>query len=337
MATKNNYISYLRVVATVFVILIHASTGFLHRFSAESFDWNYANWINAATRCSVPIFVMLSGALLLRKDEDTFLFYKKRIPKLLYPFIFWTIIYLIYYFHRYTKFSSLSSDKIISIAQDKILHGANAHLWYLYMIIGLYLAIPYLRKIINQINIREMEIFLGLWFVSMLLTNKFYYPYTPKFDLTFFSGYLGYLVLGYYLSIKNINWNRWLPIVAYVVVSVFTAYMTYTWSLSDKKFNAHWYNYIFPNTALAAGFLFLFFRYIISKESTPPAWLKIVDEYSFGIYLVHILPLNYIHPFISKYMSTLWVIPIATLLTLISSISIIYVLRKIPYGKYVSG
>lgn len=337
MATKNNYISYLRVIATVFVILIHASTGFLNRFDADDFNWNYANWINSATRCSVAIFVMLSGALLLLKDEDTWSFYKKRITKLLYPFLFWTIIYLIYYFYRYTNFNALSTEKIMSIAQDKILHGANAHLWYLYMIIGLYLTIPYLRKIITQVSIREIEIFLVLWFASMILMNKFYYPNFPKFDLTFFSGYLGYLVLGYYLSIKSFNWSKWIPLIGYVAISVFTAYMTYTWSLSANKYNPHWYYYVFPNTALAAGLLFILFQKIVNKESELPTWIKIIDEYSFGIYLVHILPLNYIHPFLSKHMSTLWVIPLATLLTLITSIGIIYVLRKIPYGKYVSG
>lgn len=337
MATKYNYINYLRVIATLYVILIHASTGFLNRFDANSFDWNYANWINAATRCAVPIFVILSGALLLHKNEETWTFYKKRIPKLFYPLVFWSIIYLIYYFYRYTQFSALSTEKIIAIAQDKLLHGANAHLWYLYMIIGLYLAIPYLRKIIAQVSILEMEIFLALWFASMIIMNKFYYPYVPKFDLTFFSGYMGYLVLGYYLSVKNINWNKWLPIVGYIIITAFTVYMTYAWSFSTKKFNAHWYNYVFPNTALAAAFLFIFFKNLIPQEAKLPKWVRIIDEYSFGIYLVHILPLNYIHPFVSKYMSTAWVIPLATLLTLVSSIGIIYLLRKIPYGKYVSG
>ncbi|MCA5005031.1 acyltransferase [Sphingobacterium bovistauri] len=337
MATKNNYISYLRVIATVFVILIHASTGFLNRFDADSFDWNYANWINSATRCSVPIFVMLSGALLLQKDEDTISFYKKRISKLLLPFAFWTIVYLIYYFYRYTKFSLLSTEKIISIAQDKILHGANAHLWYLYMIVGLYLAIPYLRKIINQVSIKEIEIFLVLWFAAMIVMNKFYYPFVPKFDLTFFSGYLGYLVLGYYLSIKSFNWNKWIPLIGFTAIAIFTAYITYNWSLTSNKFNPHWYNYVFPNTALAAGFLFIFIKKISSQNEALPNWLRLVDEYSFGIYLVHIIPLNYIHPLVSKYLSTLWVTPLATLLTILSSIGIIYVMRKIPYGKYVSG
>lgn len=337
MTTKKNYISYLRVIATVFVILIHSSTGFLNRFDADGFNWNYANWINGATRSSVPIFVMLTGALLLRKEEDTWTFYTKRITKLLYPFVFWTIIYLIYYFYRYTKFSLLSTGKIFAIIQDKILHGANAHLWYLYMIIGLYLTVPYLRKIITHVSIREIEIFLILWLVSMILMNKFYYPYTPKVDLTFFSGYLGYLLLGYYLSIKTLNWNKWIPLIGYIVISIITVYMTWFWSVTANKFNPHWYNYVFPNTALAAGLLFIFFQKIVNKDSELPAWVKIIDKYSFGIYLVHILPLNYIHPLLSKHMSTGWVIPIATLLTLISSIAIIYVLRKLPYGKFVSG
>jgi len=83
--------------------------------------------------------------------------------------------------------------------------------------------------------------------------------------------------------------------------------------------------------------MFIFFKKIIPQDAKIPKWIQIVDEYSFGIYLVHILPLNHIHPFVSKYMSTVWVIPIATLLTILSSIGIIYVLRKIPYGKYVSG
>src|SRR5690606_41105753 len=114
------------------------------------------------------------------------------------------------------KISLLSSEKIIAIAQDKVLHASKAHLWYLYMIIGLYLAIPYLRKIFNQASTREIEIFIILWFISMIVMNKFYYPVVPKFDLTFFSGYLGYLVLGYYLSIKSFNWNKWIPLIGYI-------------------------------------------------------------------------------------------------------------------------
>lgn len=337
MQHKNIYISYLRVLATIFVVLIHASTGFLNTFDAQSFDWNYANWINAATRCSVPLFVALSGALLLPKEENTSFFYKKRIPKLIAPFIFWTVIYLIYYFSRYTHFWSMPISQILSIAWDKILHGANAHLWYLYMIIGLYLTIPFLKKIIASASIKEIEIFLWLWFLSMFVNYNFFYDYVPKIDLTFFSGYVGYLVLGYYLSIKQINISKFTPYVGYIVTVLFTGYMTWQLSSQNNKFEPLFYNYNFFNTALSTTFLFIAFQITFTNKHDLPKWVNTIDNYSFSIYLIHILPLNYIHPWVSKYIDTILVIPVASALTIIVSILIAYIIRLVPGGKYISG
>jgi len=92
MPHKLSYISILRIIATIAVIAIHASSGYLNGSDIAGFDWKYANLINSFTRFSVPVFVMLSGALLLTKEENTSEFYKKRLLKLCYPFIFWTII-----------------------------------------------------------------------------------------------------------------------------------------------------------------------------------------------------------------------------------------------------
>lgn len=337
MTQRNNYISYLRVIATVFVILIHACTGYLNHFQDSNMNWNYANWVNSFTRCAVPIFVMISGALLLKKQEDTISFYRKRISKILLPLIFWTIIYLIYHFIQYTHFSTLAVNKIVEISVDKILHGANAHLWYLYMIIGLYLAIPYLRKIIIQSSLREIEIFLVIWLVSMILMNKLYYPVMPRFDLTFFSGYIGYLILGYYLSVKDWSLNKWFPFAVYGILGAFTAYMSYTLSKENNKYNPHWYYYIFPNIALMAAALFYGIKKISNEKHILPRWISLIDQYSFGIFLVHILPLNYLHPVLSKYMNKVAVVPIVTLLTLMASILIIHLLRLLPYGKKITG
>lgn len=338
MAEKNPYLIYLRVIATVFVVLIHASTGFLYRIDTHAFDWNYANWINAATRCSVPIFVIISGTLLIPKDEDTWTFYKKRLPKIIYPFLFWTIIYLIYYFYRYTKFDQLSNEKIWSIIADKILHGANAHLWYLYMIIGAYLAIPFLRKILIHCSIREIEWFLLLWLLSFCFMSKPLYSYMPKFDLTFFSGYIGYLVLGYYLSIKTFKFNNRQVIWAliYLLMVAIAGIGTNLLNQNASKLNTFFYNYLFITTALAAAGLFLWVKESMQNLKVPN-WVLITDKYSFGIYLAHIIPLNYFHPLISKQLGTVWVIPLASICAIIASIIITVVLRKIPFGKYVSG
>jgi len=71
MTEKLSYISVLRIIATIAVIAIHASSGYLNSTDIAGFDWKYANLINSFTRFSVPIFVMLSGALLLTKEEYT--------------------------------------------------------------------------------------------------------------------------------------------------------------------------------------------------------------------------------------------------------------------------
>lgn len=335
MSEKSVFISYLRVIATVFVILLHASTGYLYNYESMGFNWNYSNLIHSATRCSVPIFIMISGALLLPKAEDTMLFYRNRLPKLLYPFVFWTIIYLLYYFYRYTNFQDLSAHQIREITVDKILHGANAHLWYLYMIIGLYLAIPFLAKLMRQLTVREIELFLALWLIAMVIMNKRWTVYTPKFDLTFFSGYMGYLVWGYYLTVKQINWRPMYIWAGYLVVVVFTFWATHQLSAQNNKYDPLFFNYVTPNTAIIASLLFIGIK--TWNPSRIPKWMAIIDKYAFGVYLSHIIPLNYIHPILAKHFSTTWLIPLATLSTLLLSIAITFFIRKVPYGKYVSG
>lgn len=337
MTEKNTYISYLRVIATVFVILIHASTGFLYDFNNFSFDWQYANWINSATRCAVPLFVVITGALLLPRQENILHSYKKRIPKLLYPFLFWTIVYIIYILIRSGVWSIWPQHQILEFAKNKLIHGANAHLWYLYMIIGLSFAVPYLSRLVSQLSFRDIEIFLLLWFVSMIVLNKRFTDEIPNIDLTFFSGYAGYLVLGYYLNKKNFSFPQWIMVIALIALTVITALMTQYLTANNNKLDTLAYNYVFPTTALMAAALFILIKNRVGNKKQLPKYIALIDNYSFGIYLVHIIPLNYVHPIISKYVSTLWVVPLATGSTLILSIGIIYLLRKIPYGKYVSG
>ncbi len=84
---RTSYISILRIVAIFLVILIHSSSGYLNSNEFESFDWSYANWLNSFSRFAVPLFVVISGALLLQKDESTGQFYRKRLLKIVPPFL----------------------------------------------------------------------------------------------------------------------------------------------------------------------------------------------------------------------------------------------------------
>lgn len=330
MARKLSYISVLRVIATIAVIAIHASSGYLNSTDIAGFDWRYANFINSFTRYSVPIFVIISGALLLTKEEDTVEFYKKRLLKICYPFIFWTIIYIFYN----TNLFDLGIDELISTIVYRLKNGANAHLWYLYMIIGLYLAIPFLQKIVQHATTKELEIFLILWLISLFIFNKNLPTYLPKLDITFFSSYTGYLILGYYLSIKDFSALKWWFLGIFIITAWGTSYFTYTMSLNAHEFRPLLYGYLSPNTVLIAASLFIFIK-SISKDRTLPKWAMWIDQYSFGIYLCHILILNYVHPILP--VGTFLKIPLATVVTLLISILLTYSIRKIPLGKYVSG
>ncbi|HAK29628.1 MAG TPA: acyltransferase, partial [Sphingobacterium sp.] len=110
---RTSYISILRIVAIFLVILIHSSSGYLNSNEFESFDWSYANWLNSFSRFAVPLFVVISGALLLQKDESTGQFYRKRLLKIVPPFLFWSIVYLFYYFVRYIDFDYIGFPQVI--------------------------------------------------------------------------------------------------------------------------------------------------------------------------------------------------------------------------------
>lgn len=327
------YISALRVLATILVILIHASTGYLNHFDAKAFNWNYANTLNSFSRFSIPIFVMISGALLLGKKENTLDFYKKRLAKICIPFAIWTLIYLIYYFYRYTPFIVLPFPQVVETSIQKILHGASAHLWFLYMIVGLYLAIPFLRMIVHQASQNEMVLLLALWAASLLIMNNEFNSYLPAVDLTVFSGYIGYLFLGYFLAKKDFNVSWWLLLVLAVAVGVLNTWGTFLLSSRAETYTPTYYNYLGVNNALLSAVVFLFFKSVVKKPL--PHWIHQIDTHSFGIYLVHIIILNFVHPLIT--LPVVWKIPAATICTLFLCLIFCMIVRKTPGGRYLVG
>ena len=87
-----NYISNLRNIATFSVIFVHAAAIYVLNFQNISLEsWRIANFLDSFVRFCVPAFLMISGALLLNKEEDITVFINKRLKRVLIPFIFWTV------------------------------------------------------------------------------------------------------------------------------------------------------------------------------------------------------------------------------------------------------
>lgn len=100
--------------------------------------------------CGVPLFVMLSGALLLGKDEPMKVFFKKRLSRVLIPFLVWSVIVgaILYLQGGGRSIVGYTLYELKSVATT----GVHGIYWYVYMIIGLYCLTPVLRHIIHSGN-----------------------------------------------------------------------------------------------------------------------------------------------------------------------------------------
>ena len=183
----------LRVLATFTVILVHVSHPLTEQIHHQY--WWVANLYDSSARFCVPIFLMISGSLLLDKQEGIKSFLSRRITRILLPFLFWNTVYLLvdqYFLYENSK-QFFGINEIIKA----YLKGASFHFWYVYMILGLYLFIPFLTVWTTLKKQSQMLYFLGIWLITITVSclPLRYQQYST--ELPYFSGFVGYLILGY--------------------------------------------------------------------------------------------------------------------------------------------
>ena len=149
-------VDLIRTVAIVGVILLHAANEaiLLKMNQAEIYRWWMVNIYQTLGRTGVPLFVMLTGALLLQpsKIEPVRVFFKKRWARIGLPFLFWGAIYFAWDY--YADHIALTSSFVF----QGILSGPYFQFWYLYMLVGLYLLTPILRVVVAHATPRFSSI-----------------------------------------------------------------------------------------------------------------------------------------------------------------------------------
>ena len=340
---KKYWISNLRVTATIGVILLHVSSAITGQFGLiNTADWWIGNIYESFVRFCVPVFVMLTGALLLPQEISISLFLRKRLKRVIIPFLFWSIIYVI----AYTLIDYFNGEKItFTYFTNKLinglLNGSAFHLWYVYMLIGLYLVIPILSKWIRNCTEKEIGYFLSVWFISTMILSKF--ESLRNITPIYYTGYIGYLVLGYYLSTKSFSdiFNvKKVSSSLFFLGVVITIAGTYLFSAKQGFFSHSFYDYLTPNVLLASSGLFLLFRHKKEgKNNILNKVISVIDKYSYGIFLTHILTLSSLSllGISATFISPILAIPIRTFLCLAISLLLVYIVNKIPWGKYISG
>lgn len=236
----------------------------------------------------VPLFVMLSGALLLSKSETNAVFFKKRIMRLLLPWVTWSLIYTLTDLHSHTPIGFL----------HEILLNAKSF-WFLPMIFGLYLLTPALRTLIRTAKLRDIMLLLAIWFITVSLLpytfNSLMFPrHVDDGIVRHVINFLGYYLLGHTLPKLKLQ-RTWLLSLFLVLGGMACSVIGVTQqSLSEGSFVPDFYSHVSPGVVLVSAGIFLwlshsqnlFEKYLSSKVKQV---LFAVSVSSFGIYFIHLL------------------------------------------------
>jgi len=341
-----DWINSLRVLAMLMVMVIHTSSPLIMSYGNVPLTyWLWGDFYNGLSRFGVPVFVMITGALLLHRDYELGSFLKKRLGRVIVPFLFWSLIYIVYAWYNEDITFTADTWTNTKMVLHLLKYGSFYHLWYVYMLIGLYFLIPILSKFVRNATDTEILYFLAMWLAVMMLAQPYLKRFDPQVDLHYFGGYAGYLVLGHYLAFKefpakyNRNWFLALFIISIVVIVA----GTYFACLYYKGLSTLLYEPISPTIVLLSASVFLLGRFTV--VNLPPRLKKARDfigSYTFGIYLCHALILTIMddpdyHININyKFCTPALSIPITAVICFGVSLLLVYAISKIPFGKWVA-
>jgi surface polysaccharide O-acyltransferase-like enzyme len=200
------YADILRIAATFAIVILHTATSEWYGTPVHSTYWFGLNFYNTLVRWGVPVFVMLSGAFFLnpelsRPPEKIF---KKYIPRIATALLFWGILYGCIQ----TASSPQSNTMDYLRAPLNLLFLLPVHLWFLYVIMGLYILTPLLRILTRYANKKDLEYFIVLFIIFgtflPLLSHYFlktiHQPLYRNLIIPGFTSFIGYFVAGYYFQ-----------------------------------------------------------------------------------------------------------------------------------------
>jgi len=333
------WIDTLRALATISVIILHSTAPILTEYGNISFNnWMLGNIIDSSVRFCVPIFLMISGALLLSKAQEFSLFFSKRITRVIYPFIFWTLIYIVCGLKSNGLLNgNYNNPAIYEMVVNKIKYGASFHLWFIYLILSFYLLVPILSKWTTNSSLKEIRFFLIIWvFINLPIISEI----NSGINFTLFSKLLGYPILGYFLlKTKKLNNTKFLFILI-VIGFFFTVLGTYYSSKNQNSFSGIFYSYNYPNVIISSIGIFLLFKKLNIKNLLLKKIILLISKYSYGIYLAHAFVIIILDRYFSiswSLMNPIFGICITSILCLFFSILISHSIHKIPFGNYISG
>lgn len=284
------WVDVIRTIAIFAVVLVHVTAPITLEFgNVAAWNWHVGNALDSLARPCVPLFFMISGYLLLGRDEPAAIFFRKRLTRIAAPMIFWSLFYLI--FTNRNAFSALQWTDLT----DLLTSPAEYHLWFLYALIAVYLLVPLLRLLVLKTNANALQFITLIWLTlaSIGPTLEWWGIEKDFGSVALLLGYTGYALAGYALGTLKLT-RTYIATAAVVAV---ISYITITWgtwsaSVRSSAFAPDIYNYVGPIVIVYSCALFVLLRGVCQKFlATPPPSLNRAIQWasglSFGVYLIH--------------------------------------------------
>ena len=317
---KNQHIVWLdvvRFIAMFTVVCCHCTDPFNFYPGTAPNIGEIKLWgaiYGSVLRPCVPLFVMITGALLLPVRGDASTFYKKRIPRVFYPFLIWSVLYNL--FPWITGLLGLNPQIILDFfpyAGEEVMQQSFSvsleyilmipfnfsilavHMWYIYLLIGLYLYLPVFSAWVEKASERAKLMFLLAWGVTLLL--PYYYQFVSNYlwgtcSWNAFAGFNGYLLLGHYL--KNLEWSlkKTLAIgipmfaVGYAVTFLGFRHITALPEYTDEMLEL-FFTYCSLNVVMMTIPVFMLAKKVKVNSERMKKALANLTVCGFGIYMIH--------------------------------------------------
>lgn len=346
------YFDQIRALAIILVILIHICNKFRDAHVIGSLGWMIPSFTKSFCVIAIPLFLMISGSLLLNRNYELKDYISRRFTRLILPVIFWGIIFILLrtYFHT----STLDMSSVYNMS----LWFLNNGYWFSWMLISIYLLIPIINSFIKEYHERGLEYFLVIWFIYLFLFDFGLYP-LGQIDLSYFAGYIGYVVLGYYINNKEFNLSPktlyLLGLLIFILLSLINGYLRVFCLYPGELIERLGLLTVFQSIGI---FLFIKYFAIHSENNSESISSKIYSFFkdtligkltfvisicSYGIYLTHYYFLHLIVGWIHKNIFNIYslnpikAIPVILLIVVLLSTLLVVLVSKIPHLKKWTG
>ena len=343
LVERIEYFDVLRILATFAVIVLHLSAQNWANVNVSSRAWFAFNLYDSAVRWAVPVFVMISGALFLGREVTLRTLLSKNILRIAAAFAFWSAAYALI---DLLVYRDTPAGALMQFFQG------HYHMWFLFMIVGLYLIIPLLQKFTCDEPLVRYFLLLGLvvafllpqlavlasffsWNVSSVISTILTYGH-----LHLPLGFTVYFVGGYYLSRRTFSKREELAVyLAGIAGFLFTVFASVWVSNRQGAASTLFYGHDTFNVLFMAVAVFVFARQHLNLAhagNRTRSLLRALSKYSFGAYLVHAMVIDALYGFFG--LDTLahnvsFSVPLLAAVVFLASMLISAVLHRIPLLK----